>query len=264
MRHLQVGWLLVAACLLGCDAQDVVTAPAAERLRAGAAESIDPGDATDALFMGSGPLIPRDGNAACPLTRVWTGFPRGTTVRLRVASGAPPGAQAALRAAVDQVAAATGGVVRAVFEAVDADDIQPGANEVTVSIGLRPRDAGCASDRGCIVQVFRAPGVLLSGRVVAAPDQAAPEYVRLAVGRGILGMCQIDAKLIGGAGNSLMSAGIGVKPGAGASALTGLDLGATTAVYGSSLQPGASRKDFLQAGLVHVQAGERRRAAASN
>jgi hypothetical protein len=252
--------MLAALGLLGCGAQDVLTAPA-QRSRV-AAETVDPADATDALFMGAGPLIPRDGNSACPLTRVWTGFPRSTTVRVRASSQVPPNAQAALRAAVDQVAGATGGAVRAIFELVDGD-LLPGPNEVTVTVRGRPRDEGCASDRGCVQQMFRAPGVLLSSRVVEPPDQPVAEYVRHAIGRGILGMCQIDARLIGGAGNSVMGAGSGARPGDGAASLTALDLAATQAVYTSALGPGATRKDFLDAGLVHVQAGERRRAAAA-
>jgi len=263
MRHGRAVWLLVAVCLLGCNAQDLVTAPA-EHLQGEGGQSVDVADATDALFLGSGPLIPRDGNSACSLTRVWSGFPRSTTVRVRLAQAVPPDAQAALRAAVEQVAGATQGLVRAVLEVTSADDLEPRANEVTVAVRDRPRDAGCPGDRGCAQSVYREPGVLLSGRVVEGPDQPPQEYVRHAVGRGVLGLCQIDGRLIGGAGGSLMSAGIGVRPGEGAAGLTALDLAATRAVYGSALRPGATRKDFLQAGLVHVQAGERRRTASAN
>jgi len=44
-------------------------------------------EAVEALFLGSGPLIPTDGFVACPTQGVWSGFPRGTTVRVIVSNG---------------------------------------------------------------------------------------------------------------------------------------------------------------------------------
>jgi hypothetical protein len=81
-------------------------------------------------------------------------------------------------------------------------------------------------------------------------------YVQGAVGHGVLGLCHIDARLIGGAENSLMSGGSGVSPGSGASNLTGLDLEAIRTVYASSVNPGAPRSAFLAARLVNLQAGQ--------
>jgi hypothetical protein len=47
-----------------------------------------------------------------------------------------------------------------------------------------------------------------------------------------------------------------VAPGSGASTLTALDLDAVSAVYASSVSPGASRSAFLAARLVNLQAGQ--------
>ena len=77
-----------------------------------------------------------------------------------------------------------------------------------------------------------------------------------AVGHGILGLCHIDARQIGGPENSLMSAGPGVAAGEGAPGLTGLDLDAIRLVYSSSVNPGATRSAFLAARLVNLQAGQ--------
>ena len=265
-RVRRASWLIASLMLFGCGKGDVATAPSAETraLRAKEGPAVDTADVIDALVLGSGPLIPRDGATACPNPRVWTGFPRGTTVRVRVSSTVAPDAQVALRRAVAQVASATDGAVAASVELTDAPDLLPGSNEVTVTTHPSPRNEGCPSDRGCVLQVFRGRGLLASGRALESPGQPVQAYVRDVVGRGILGMCQIDGTLIGGAGGSLMSAGRGIQPRSAASALTGLDVTAARAVYASSLDPGATRKEFLQAGLVHLQAGERPRGPPPN
>jgi hypothetical protein len=96
----------------------------------------------------------------------------------------------------------------------------------------------------------------MGARVVEPRGRSAGGYVHDTVGHAILGLCHIDARLIGGPEQSLMSAGSGVPPGAGAPSLTGLDLEAIRTVYASGLSPGASRSAFLAARLVNLQAGQ--------
>jgi hypothetical protein len=96
----------------------------------------------------------------------------------------------------------------------------------------------------------------MGARIVEPRGRSVSAYVHDAVGHGVLGLCHIDARLIGGPENSLMSAGIGVPPGSGASGLTGMDLDAIAAVYASGLSPGAARSAFLAARLVNLQAGQ--------
>ncbi len=67
-------------------------------------------------------------------------------------------------------------------------------------------------------------------------------------------MCQINGRRVAPAGGSLMSVEPGTSRALGG--LTPLDLEATKAVYGSMLEPGASRGDFVRAGLVHRHAGD--------
>ena len=268
MRHdctASLGWLLLSIALAGCGgAPDALTAPAAERRVGQSVSASETAALIDALFLGSGPLIPRDGLTACPAPRLWTGFPRGTAVRVRVSSTVPAEAQAALRQAAGQVASATNRVITASLEVTSVADPLPGSDEVTVTVHPDPRGEGCASARGCIQQTFRGRGLLAAGRALASAEQPVQALVRDVVGRGILGMCLIDARLIGGAGHSLMAAGRGLPPDAAAGELTELDVAAARAVYASSLTPGATRRDFLAAGLVNLQAGERRRPSATN
>jgi hypothetical protein len=93
----------------------------------------------------------------------------------------------------------------------------------------------------------------MGARVVEPPGRSVSAYVHDALGHGVLGLCHIDARLIGGAENSLMSSG---PPGSGASNLTGMDLEAIRTVYASGVNPGAARSTFLAARLVNLQAGQ--------
>src|SRR5262249_12382024 len=115
-----------------------------------------------------------------------------------------------------------------------------------------PRVVGCSTDAGCVQYRFAGRGLLMGVRVVGRPGRSVAEYVHDAVGHGVLGLCHIDARLIGGAANSLLSA----PAGSGASALTGLALDAIRTVYASTVNPGSSRPAFLAARLVNLQAGQ--------
>ena len=265
-RRLTLGLaVLVAAGWLatGCDNGQSPTESArlAESRRGEARAEVKTPEVIDALFLGTGPLIPRDGATECPLQGFWSGYPRGTTVTLRVSSRVPPGVQAALSGAIDALGVATGGALGGSVVVVPDLDPQPGVNEVTVTEIPRPRAAGCPSDAGCVQYNFAGRGLLMGARVIGAPGMSAAAYNHYAVGRGMLGLCRIDARQIGGAEASLMSGGPGVPPGAGAAGLTGLDLEAIRTVYASSVNPGASRSAFLAARLVNLQAGQLPRSA---
>jgi hypothetical protein len=255
-RHLGPGaaavWLL-AGC--GSGQSPTEAARLAESRRAEAETAKTP-DVVDALFLGSGPLIPRDGSTDCPLQGFWSGYPRGTLVRMRVASRVPGSAQAGLAGAVGSLAGATGGALTVKLEVTPELDPQPGVNEVTVTEVALPRAAGCPSDAGCVQYRFAGRGLLMGARVVEPRGRSVSAYVHDALGHGVLGLCHIDARLIGGGENSLMSAGLGVSPGSGASGLTGLDVEAIQAVYASAVNPGAARASFLAARLVNLQAGQ--------
>ena len=213
-------------------------------------------DAIDALYLGSGALIPRDGGTGCPLQGFWSGYPRGTSVRVRVSSRVPGPAQSGIQSAINGLGDATGGALTASLTVVPETDPPPGVNEVTVAEVPVPRAAGCASDAGCVQYRFAGRGLLMGARIVAPPGRSVSAYVHDVVGHGVLGLCHIDAEQIGGAEASLMSAGFGASLGSGASNLTTLDLDAIRAVYASSVNPGAGRSAFLAARLVELQAGQ--------
>ena len=208
-------------------------------------------DVIEALFMGSGPLTPSDGFPACPWQGRWTGFPRGTHVTVRVSTTVSADKLSAIRNAVDQVEGATGGVITTSLEITQDPNPLPDPNEVTSTSHPDPVSQGCPFQVGCTIHSFLSPGVLQSSRAVQPPNQTPNAFAHDVVGHGILGMCHIDGNLIGGAENSLMSGGPGVFSGDIAIGLSALDIEALKAVYGSSLNPGATRSDFLQAGLIN-------------
>ena len=258
MRSGAVGGVsCVAAILLlaGCGGSDSPTTARLGERSVTAAQKVSTQEAVDALFLGSGPAIPRDGQGDCALPGVWTGFPRGATIRVRLAPAVPGPARDAIRRVADQVGAATQGVLAVRVEAAEGDPI-PGLNEVTVAV----TDASRCASPGCVQRTFAGRGVVRSVEVIEPVGQAPTVYAQHAVGSGVLGLCRIDARRIGGVGDSLMSGGPGIQPGDAASVLTALDLAATQAVWSSSLAPGAARRDFLALGLVNIQVGERPRA----
>jgi hypothetical protein len=249
------GVLLVLASGCGRGQTPTESNGLAETRRGEAREAPRPAEVIDALFLGTGPLIPRDGLTRCPTQAIWSGYPRGTAVRVRLGSRVPAGLRETLEAAVAPLSDATGGALVATIEPTADPDPQPGVNEVTVTEAARPRSAGCSSDAGCVEYRFAGRGLLMGARVIGPPGRSFGEYVRDTVGHATLGLCRIDARLIGGPENSLMSSGPERDAGA-APGLTGLDLEAIRAVYASSLNPGAPRSAFLAARLVNLQAGQ--------
>jgi hypothetical protein len=210
----------------------------------------------DALFLGSGSLIPRDGPPECPLQGFWSGYPRGSNVRVRVSSRVAGAAQAGIGAAIGPIGDVTGGALTVTLTVVQDPDPQPGVNEVTVTEVPLPRAAGCPSDAGCVQYRFAGRGLLMGARVVAPPGRSVPAYVHDTVGHGVLGLCHVGADQVGGAEASLMSVGFGTPAGSGAAALTALDLDALRAVYASAVNPGVGRSAFLAVRLVNLQAGQ--------
>src|SRR5262245_37290663 len=254
-----VGASVLLACVLaGCgNGQSPTEAARLAESRRLEAEQAKTPNVVDALFLGSGPLIPRDGFPDCPSQGTWSGYPRGATVRLIVSDRVSPGNHAALAGAVAPLTGATAGALTVILDSVADPDPQPSVvNEVTYTEVPSPRAAGCPSDAGCIQYRFAGRGLLMGARVVAPRGRGVGGAVHDAVGHGVLGLCHIDARQIGGPENSLMSAGPGVAPGDGAPGLTGLDLEAIRLVYSSSVNPGATRSAFLAARLVNLQAGQ--------
>lgn len=203
-----------------------------------AGEAVNNADAVEALFFGAGPLTPSDGFPACSARKKWAGFPRGTTVTVRISTTVSKTVRYAIRHALRQVPEATNGAIRVVVKLTNDPNPIPGRNEVTSTFHPDPKSQGCPYKRGCTIHRFAKPGVFRSSRAVQPANMPVNAYVHDVVGHGILGMCHIDGNRIGGAQHSLMSGGPGVFSGAIAIRLTPLDIEAARTVYGSNLNPG--------------------------
>lgn len=216
----------------------------------------DLADYVEALFLGSGPLIPEsnDPNLSCPRRGMWSAFPRGTTIRNRVSAQIPAHGLAAIRATLDQVSAATAGVLAMTLDVVPEDAPAAGDNQV-VHVALRSAGeltAICGSPTVACIGYQSRPftgGVIRwsAGYYDVTNIQGTVPYAH-ELGHGLFGMCHINQDGIGGSQQSMMSAGpiAGSHP----SQLSPFDIEAAQAVYGSSVAIGASRSGFVAAGLL--------------
>ncbi len=218
-------------------------------------------DYVEALFLGSGRLIPQDGAVACmgALGR-WASFPEGTDVEVLVSStidvsGFGEDTQQFIRDALGDIPLATDGWLAVTFMPTADPDPIPGDGQVSSTDHPDPTSVGCAFDRGCTLSGWRDPNdrtILSWARAVQREStQPANAIVHDVVGHGVMGLCHIDQALIGGSQNSLMSGGPGAFSGDIAPKLSELDLVAIRAVYQARLGMGATRIEFLAADLVN-------------
>jgi hypothetical protein len=218
----------------------------------------DLGDYVEALFLGSGPLIPdtpADPNLSCPRRGTWSGFARGTTVRNLASAQIPAQYRDAIRGVLDQVPQATDGRLATTFEVV-ADDAPRSADNHMVHVAIRSAgelQAACGSRSGSACIGYNSTpflgGVIRwsSGWYVVTTVQSTRPYAH-EPGHGVLGMCHINAEGIGGHQYSLMAAS--QTPGAQPDRLSPFDIEALRAVYGSSVAIGAGRAQFVAASLL--------------
>ena len=214
----------------------------------------------EAIFLGTGSLAPQDDFTAC-VTRKgqWAAFPKGTVVRVIVSSTLNLGSDGVdtkelIENALASVSEATLGHIQTEFFVTEDPDPMPGLNEVTATDHPSPQDTGCQFERGCLHFDFLEPGsgIIVSSRsTLKESTQPADAFVHDVIGHGIMGMCHIDQELIGGNDKSLMAGGPGAFTGIIPDQLSELDITASKADYGSSLNPGAERADFIVAGLIN-------------
>lgn len=213
-------------------------------------EVVSRSDAIQAAVLGTGPLVAQGIYYGCSYPGLWTSFPRGTSITVRVSTNVDSEARAAIRDGLSDVPAVTGGALSTVFELTSDPNPVPGRDEVTVAAHPTPTSFGCRRNVGCTLHEFRKPGVLHSSRVVLPLVQTANAFVHDAIGHGILGMCHVDAGRIGRAGHSLMSNGPFTNSHEIALSLSHLDMEVERAVWASALNPGANSKALVNAGLI--------------
>lgn len=173
----------------------------------------DLGDYVEALFLGSGPLIPvsNDPNLSCPRRGVWSAFPRGTTIRNRVSAQIPAQGLATIRATLDQVSVATVGVLSTSVEVVPEDAPVPGDSQV-VHVTLRSVAEATVICGSPSVACIGYPSRPFTGGVI----RWSAGYYDITnilgtvpyaheLGHGLFGLCHINQDSIGGSQHSLMT-----------------------------------------------------------
>ena len=201
----------------------------------------------EALIFGTGPL----GAGACPAYQRWAGFPRGSHIEIVLATNVAKDKRDQIQSTLNQVSHATQGAITVSLNL--AEEAEPSIQNYKVVSMTHddPTRFGCVSKVGCTHHEWNNPGVLKGSRAVQPEEQTPQAYAHDVIGHGILGMCHIQAQSIGGPEHSLMSGGPGIYSGQNSGRLTELDIHALQAVYASHLSPGATRQDFIQAGLIN-------------
>ena len=218
----------------------------------------------ESLMLGFGPLTPSEGTYGCPRLGRWSAYPAGTTVELVISQSVPPNAVTALTHAATAVNEVSAGQVSIVISTTQNTNPLPATNQVTVATSADPQSLGCGYPQGCTQLSFEPNAFpLRAARAILQTGQTPNAYVHDAIGHGTLGLCHVDGTLIGSPSASLMSYGVNIFSNQIAVELTGFDRVATLAVYGSGLPRGATRSDFLAAGLVNAASTSRLRPASA-
>jgi hypothetical protein len=220
---------LLAAALLSCHGGSGPTAPPAE--------PITVEDVTEALFLNAGRAS--EGGV---LAGVWEAFPRGSAVRLVVASSVNREALSHLRRQVAELNGACGGYMSfGLVESADPDP-RPGPGEITlaeVDPALLDDTTGEPGAGGTCREVGLAGPVILSARCLIRRGNPRVEVFVHEVGHG-LGFFHLRDGVV----PAMMN------PSAPVTDFTDLELEAIRRVYSSGLEPGATRADFASLGLV--------------
>jgi hypothetical protein len=162
----------------------------------------------------------------------------------------------AVETSVARLDVATGGMLRTTTERALESDPAPRSREIAVTVSSDPSQhyPACPTDLGCAYRTFGTDAdgnvTLDTVWVILPPATLLAGVVHDVIGHGRAALCHIDGWLSGGPGNSLMSAGPGSYQGNIAPDLTARDLAAIVAVYAAGMPWGATREDFVTAGLL--------------
>jgi hypothetical protein len=194
-------------------------------------------DVVEALFFGTG----RAGEGNSPAA-VWHAFPRGSMVRLVVASSVDRATLPHLERQLGDLNQAFGTYMSLQLTLASVPDPQPGFHEVTLTevsaelIGDITGEPGAGGT--CREVTFSGPAIV-KARCLLAAGLSRPEAAIHEVGHG-LGFEHIRD----GAVAAMMN------PSAPVSDFTGVELEAIHRVFASGLEPGATRADFARLGLI--------------
>lgn len=211
--------------------------------------SVDPRELIEALLLGSGRLAVA-GNVGCS-GGVMLGWRPGTRLPVLVSSNVTDALLVGAQQTVPQFATATRGLVQAAIVRVDHPPPRPGVDEVSIRMAAQAEvDAFCRNPgvRGCARQSFSGP-YFRSVEIVFAPSAEAATLAH-ELGHG-LGLCHA---IVAAGMQPPLTMGVtpdGVfSPSGRLSSLSPASVKSAESVYAAGLVAGASRSQFVAAGLV--------------
>jgi len=183
---------------------------------------------TEALFLGTGTFAVPAPNTGCT-GGVLQGWPAGTTVTITIASSLSSSLLTVAQASASHASEATNGAISAVARLSTDPHPTPALGEIVVELG---------TDAFFTPTSRSSTGAYTSGRI-SLPSSTGPLAHEL--GHGLYGFCHLDglAPLMSIMGQ--VSPSVGVADG---------DIIASRAVYAAGLRPGATRSEFVAAGLI--------------
>jgi hypothetical protein len=228
--------ILTAVCLAACD-HGSPTAPVPPVAVPTPLEAV-----IEALFLASGPASEGTSHG-----RLWASYPPGGRARLVIGASVNPAAAAALRRQVEELDRAFGGYFH--FEAVASAEPEPQPATGEITIYEVPQSVIAAlsgeAEAGGLNQIVRSTGpVLDSSRCLIAAGSVDPDTYVHEVGHG-LGFQHIRDGYV----PAMMN------PSAPVMDFSELELEAIRKVYAAHLLPGATRDDFVRAGLLDATSG---------
>jgi hypothetical protein len=198
------------------------------------------GQMVEGLLFGSGPV----GFAECrgPRAGTWTTWPRGSVVQVVVAASVPEPGRIGLERAVADLNGAMGSVVELTLAESGESDPLPGPMQITTADLPRSEfERVCTDGGGCTVPGFGPDGLLRSARLVQAPG--ASDRLRAHELGHAIGLCHLHP-------DRVPDAVMAERPGRRQQdRFTQRELEALRRAFSSGLEPGATRAEFLEAGL---------------
>lgn len=208
----------------------------------------------EALFFGTGPLADYSNRGCATQDERMVGWPEGSMVTITMTPTLSAEERAGVVGPAAQAREATGGAVTTTPElASDSDPPLPTGEIAVVKVSPDQVHMLCGSPKAdlCapIVQSF---GVIRSARIIG-PEVAGSDGGGYSheLGHALFGLCHLNPDSLvfrnryGESPSSMMGAGNGGRR------LTDDDMRAIKAVYAAGLRAGASRTEFIQAGLIN-------------
>lgn len=218
-----------------------------------ASQPLDRAAFIEALFFGTGPLADYSNRGCATQDQRMVGWPEGSVVTITISPTLSAEERAGVIGPASQAREATGGAVTTTVEsATGSDPPQPTGEIAVVKVPPDQVQMLCGSQEAdlcaAVVQSF---GVIRSARIIG-PDVAGGDGGGYSheLGHALFGLCHLNpASAVfqnpyGRSPASIMGAGNGGRR------LTDDDMRAIKAVYAAGLRAGASRTEFINAGLI--------------